>query len=132
MARIPAALVLLICLATPGLSQQLLAEYNTTLWPEDARNSKGRPLGDVCAIVQQDRANFHRFGIRHPGDESDPVFGSQHARARIAGNCRYSRDWIERYIRDTLLGRGEPVYIWVRIYGRGGQPAYLVIQEGAG
>ena len=124
------AMIFGACLtASPSVAQELIAEYYTSLGVEDMRNSQGQRLGDFCAVVQQDRANFHRFGIRHDGDQSDPIFASREMRARIAGRCRimpgseYLPEWV-------LTGRSR--YIWVRVYGIGGQPTELLISEGAG
>ena len=45
-----------------GLDDDFMFSYFTWLSPRDTYNSRGAPLNDVCAIVQQDRANVHKFG----------------------------------------------------------------------
>lgn len=60
------------------------AYYTTLIGAEDMRNSSGIPLNSLGGMIQQDRANYHRFGIRHPGDSSDPYFADPALRARIA------------------------------------------------
>ncbi|MEM6467203.1 MAG: hypothetical protein AAF679_11965, partial [Pseudomonadota bacterium] len=45
-------------------AQSLLVEYYALLGPADAASSRGAELDDLCAIVQQDRANWHRFNKR--------------------------------------------------------------------
>ncbi|MCI5097811.1 MAG: hypothetical protein MRY77_15975 [Rhodobacteraceae bacterium] len=66
-----------ISVAGPAQAQeQVLGYYMALLGPQDRMNSRGVPLSDARAIVQQDRANFHRFGIRHADDQYDPWFSS--------------------------------------------------------
>ena len=57
--------------------------YMAYLGPEDLVNSSGVRLTSVPAIVAQDRANFHRFGIRHSADQSDPWFANRGHRMAI-------------------------------------------------
>ena len=113
-------------------ADELIGEYTTWLSPQDARSSRGQPLNDICAIVQQDRANYHRFGLRDPGDGGASVFVSREARARITQDCRYAIEAFEPYAKETLLEKGEPVFVWVRVFGKGTQPAYVLVREGAG
>lgn len=80
---------------TFGLQAQVtVATYYAALGPQDYRNSSGAPLRDFGAILQQDRANYHRFNRRDPQDQGDPIFGDAGRRAMIpalfaAGN----NDW---------------------------------------
>ncbi|MEM1427848.1 MAG: hypothetical protein AAGG09_00145 [Pseudomonadota bacterium] len=127
-----AALALALVPAAEAAAADLIGEYTAWLSPRDAQSSRGQPLTDICAIVQQDRANYHRFGLRDPGDGADSLFGSQEARAQITQDCRYAIDGFEPYARERLLQNGEPVYIWVRVYGDGDRPAYVLVREGAG
>ena len=69
--------------ALPVVAQQTVAAYYTALGPQDYYNSSGTPLTDFGQVLQQDRANFHRFGRRDAYDESDPIFADPAARARI-------------------------------------------------
>ena len=69
-----------------GRDDGFMFQYYTTLSPHDTYNSRGAPLNDVCAIVQQDRANVHRFG--NPDRETpDSFFTNTERRAMIAGKC---------------------------------------------
>lgn len=95
----------------------------------DLRNSRGVPLGDFCAVVQQDRANVHRFGIRHELDDLDPIFHDRAARARIAATCRLAPG--SEYLPSSLAQYGSK-YIWVRVYGANGMPSLVLVSEGAG
>lgn len=61
--------------------------YNTELSMNDAFNSRGVPLEGWCALLQQDRANFHRFNKRDQYDETDPFFDNPERRAMMTGKC---------------------------------------------
>ncbi len=131
MKRILTALSVIAGLATagPGQAQQIIAEYYTMLIGADLRNSSGTPLTDFCAVVQQDRANYHRFGIRHDLDEWDPVFSNRAARARIAATCQLAGG--SEYLPSSLAQYGSK-YVFVRVYGSGGMPTLVLVAEGAG
>lgn len=114
----------------PVAAQEVIASYYATLSANDLRNSRGARLSDVGSILQQDRANFHRFGIRDDGDGHDPLFGSAALRARMPD--LYARGpGAPAYIVD-LLREGQSRFVHVRVIGRGGQPAYIEVFEGAG
>ena len=53
---------------------QLLDSYVTFIGPNDHFNSKGGRLTEPWQIIRQDRANYHRFRVRDPGDEGDIFF----------------------------------------------------------
>ena len=63
--------------------QVIVDSYTAEITPQDRVNSRGSALRDVGAILAQDRANFHRFGIRHPGDSPDSTFDNRQARANM-------------------------------------------------
>ncbi|MEM7644408.1 MAG: hypothetical protein AAF366_18060 [Pseudomonadota bacterium] len=75
-----AALVLSV---HPAAAQRTVAAYYAALGPQDYVNSRGQPLTSLGAVLQQDRANYHRFGRPDPFDEGDPYFGDPATRARI-------------------------------------------------
>lgn len=125
-----AAIATLTCLASPVVAQDFLGSYFTTIGPEDFYNSRGVWLSDACAVLQQDRANFHRFGIRHQGDQPDPFFTSTEARGVIGRDCRLQHQgqaYVARALRDGVVK-----YVMVQVYGYGGRPAFVTFQEGAG
>ncbi len=68
---------------TPVSAQELLDSYIARIGPDDHFNSRGVRLNSVAAIIRQDRANFHKFGIRDAEDEYDSYFGSKSNRARM-------------------------------------------------
>lgn len=73
----------MMALPSTGLADDLIADYYVELGPQDFYNSSGTRLTDTATIFAQDRANVHRFGIRHGGDSMDPVFSSREMRAQI-------------------------------------------------
>ena len=58
---------------------------SATIGPEDMRSSNGAQLTTIGAVLQQDRVDFHRFGIRQKGDSGDAIFNDQAKRALGAG-----------------------------------------------
>jgi hypothetical protein len=111
------ALAALLSLPLPAAAQQLLASYSAFIAPEDLRNSRGQGLRDPWAVLRQDRANFHRYGIRQFADEYDPVFLSADARAQMQRLVAQGR--IDPAARRVLRHGGGIVH--VRVYGQGRQ-----------
>ena len=128
MGRIGIVLVILLGFgAGAARAQDLMVEYYATLTPGDTYNSKGAPLGDVCAIVAQDRARVHRFG-NPDGDAPDGFFTTPARRAMIAERCDYdpNHHTVAR-IRSQYIG-----FVLVRVYGSGGVVSRVQILEAAG
>lgn len=116
-------------LAAPASADEILGSYYTSIGPNDFFNSRGVRLTDACAILQQDRANFHRFGIRDDGDQSDPYFRTPNARSVIGRNCRVYGG--SEYVA-VALHEGRRKYVYVEIHGVGGRPTHVMFAEGAG
>ncbi|MEA2958105.1 MAG: hypothetical protein QOJ58_3611 [Alphaproteobacteria bacterium] len=77
-------LVLFTAAATaPASAQQLKESYRAQLSERDHFNSNGERLRSAAAIIRQDRANFHRFGIRDSADQSDVFFTDVDNRAAL-------------------------------------------------
>lgn len=51
-----------------------IARYTCEIGREDLRSSTGKPLTTVADVLRQDRANVHRFKVRHPGDRDDETY----------------------------------------------------------
>ena len=128
MHRLLAALLLLL-MPVEARAQQVLGHYFARLGPQDMVNSSGARLTDFSAILQQDRANYHRFNRRDPDDTGDAFFASAAARAQIGRLCRVApgNDYIPREVL-----RGVPRYVHVRILGSGGRIIAIEVSEGAG
>lgn len=129
MRALAAFAVCLMMLAPMARAQALIGEYFALLGPADFYNSSGARLGDFGAILQQDRANYHRFGRRDDLDGWDPIFGDPAQRARIPQIWRIAPG--SEYIPGWVLS-GQTRYVWVRIFGYGSTPQFIVVSEGAG
>ena len=94
----------------PGQTQQLLESYVALLSERDHFNSNGQRLTTAAAIIRQNRANFHRFGLRNPGDEGDRFFADEGNRAtleRLLEHGRAEPGVISRIVNGTPLVRVE-------------------------
>jgi hypothetical protein len=107
-------LTILALMLLPAMSraEELIETYTAVLSERDHYNSSGERLKEAAAIIRQDRANFHKFGKRDKGDESDTFFA----------NVR-NREILEKFLnrgRSTASAlnaiiHGTPVVV-VRIY----------------
>ncbi len=57
--------------------------YVAVLSERDHFSSKGDRLTSAAAIIRQDRANYHKFGKRDPGDGDDRFFASANNREAL-------------------------------------------------
>ena len=67
-----------------------------------------------CAILQQDRANFHRFSKRDPDDETDPFFNTPERRAMMTGKCEVVKD-----PGAQIRSGNRQFYMTVQVFGNG-------------
>jgi S1-C subfamily serine protease len=107
------ALCLAINLPIRGDAQQLIASYTALLSEADHFNSKGQRLTTAAAIIRQNRANFHRFGIRSPEDQDDPFFASEGNRAAL--ERMLDRGRADQGVTDRIVN-GPPVLVRVDIF----------------
>lgn len=115
MIRILLAAAIALATVAQAQAEDLLEVYIAELGPDDHYNSKGQRLTHAWQIIRQDRANFHRYGIRDALDEGDSFFASIKNRAAA-----------ERMLRDGTISRGlsrrivnETVVVRVEIWGHG-------------
>ena len=114
----------LIPASAPAQDYNQIAYYTAVIGPEDLSNSRGAPLNDLGAVLQQDRANFHRFGIRHRGDGGDPVFDDRATRARIPALYREGGR-VPRL--EATVRRGETFRVSIFICGYGMRPTRIIV-----
>mgnify|MGYP003650370746 CR=1 FL=1 len=114
--------------ATGACAQSVMGTYSAYIGPQDMVSSSGKQLGSLCAMVQQDRANFHRFNRRDGSDGSDPVFYDKTLRGRIVNTCELTESGRNVYERAR---RGNPVFVTVRVLNDGGEMR-VVVSEQAG
>lgn len=107
-----------ILLSIQAFSSDYLCSYRARISQNDKFNSSGNYIATqyskdvVAAIIRQERANFHKFGVRDNEDEGDCVFASAENRSRL-----------ERWLASGSIGQatirrivdGNPV-IYVDIY----------------
>ena len=76
---------ILACITTmsSAFADTLRETYIAKLSTRDHFNSKGKRLTTAAGIIRQDRANFHKFGKRDTGDQSDKFFASASNRALL-------------------------------------------------
>lgn len=123
------AALLAISAPVAASAQQLIGSYYATLGPNDLYNSSGTRLSDFGAILQQDRANVHRFGIYDQGDQGDPYFGNRNVRSQIPNIWRYGAGG-QSIPGNLSAGYAQDIY--VEIYGYGSTVQYIVVSQGAG
>ena len=116
-------------LTPAAYAQQLIGGYYTVLGQQDHFNSRGARLTDIGAILQQDRANYHRFGRPNAGDQGDPFFWDANQRARIPSIWR-AGDGFNFVIESASPSFPTPIY--VEIYGFGSSVSFIVVNFGAG
>lgn len=106
-----------------------IASYGAYIGPEDMWNSSGQPVRNLGGVIQQDRANYHRFGIRHAQDDNDPVFSDPAMRARIPEMVAAGQG--DRGFFATWARNGQPFQVLVFVCGYGATPS-LVYLAGPG
>lgn len=102
-------------------AQELIASYTAHLSSQDHFNSRAIRLRNAAAIIRQDRANFHRFGIRDPADQWDSFFASKSNRARMESMLNNGSSG--RGVRSRIVN-GTPI-VRVEIYGYGNRGTYI-------
>lgn len=123
------AFLVSLCLPVAAQAQQLIGSYYAILGPQDHMNSSGVRLTDFGAILQQDRANFHRFGRRDDLDQFDPIFADGAQRARIPTFWTLGPRGSGL---PAFVASGNTSYVYVEIYGFGAVPSYIIVNQGAG
>ncbi|MDP5307400.1 hypothetical protein [Paracoccus spongiarum] len=111
--------------ASPAQEWTQFAYYLARIGPEDLRSSSGQPIRSLGGALQQDRANYHRFGIRHANDESDPVFANRDLRARIPAMVAAGGNDRGRLAR--MAREGRPFDVGVFVCGSGNTPSVIYI-----
>ena len=94
--------------ATASHAQQLIESYVALLSEADHFNSSGQRLTSAAAIIRQDRANYHRFGIRDPEDEEDTLFADEQNRQaleRMLERGHADPGVLSRIVNGTVLVR---------------------------
>ena len=105
-------------------ADRLIGSYTAYIGREDLFASDGVRLSQPWQILRQDRANVHRFGIRHSGDSGDSFFASANNRATMERMVMQGR--ISPAAARAIVTGGSLVE--VSIYGSGSTGRYLDIK----
>ncbi len=118
MYKLLGAAVLLAATLVPASAQSsisrsrgttLLDSYVAYVGEDDLYNSSGKRLDQPWQIIRQDRANFHRFGIRDRLDENDGFFAS--SANRDAMERMLARGTISNSARRAIVGGGAVIQV---------------------
>ncbi len=118
-----------ICIAFPVMAEDFMFSYNTELSSADAYSSSGQPLEGWCSLIQQDRANWHRFGKRDGDDQPDPFFDRPEHRAMIQGKCDVRANSFSDPGAQIRSGNRQ-FYLTVQVFGTGGQVTRIAFSDG--
>lgn len=116
-------LLTLALTAAPAAAQDLLEEYVAVIGGQDLYNSRGLRLVEPWQILRQDRANFHRYGLRDPGDQGDGFFADMGNRAAL--EQMLMRGKIDPVAARDIVAGGATVV--VRVWGRAGQGDFVTV-----
>ncbi|MBE9636310.1 hypothetical protein [Salipiger mangrovisoli] len=119
-------LALALLVGVGARAQEVLGRYTAMITPADQVNSNGQPLSQPSQILAQERANFHRFGIRQTEDTGDAYFGAREMRAELPRLL--SRGQMDSAARSIVMAGG---LVTVEILGQGGRPYALRVSGGA-
>lgn len=108
--------------SAPAFAQELIGSYSAVIGEADRQNSRGMSLSKVSDILTQDRANFHRFGIRQSGDLPDNYFDRRENRADFARLIRNGT--VDPDVAHEILHGAQPA-ITVDIFGYPGRAEYV-------
>ena len=92
-------------------ADRLVEEYNAYIGEEDLYNSNGEALTEPWQVIRQDRANYHRYGVRQPGDEGDGFFASAKNREQAERMIEYGT--IENRAARALLRGGSVINVQI-------------------
>jgi len=100
--------------------------YKAVIGNNDLQNSSGANLTTLGSMLRQDRANYHKFSRRDPGDEFDPVLADEKERAAFesATNAAYPDYFVDPLYWDAEFGTVFSVSYW-----RCGDAPRVVVEE---
>jgi hypothetical protein len=128
--RLSLALAAALACGAPVSAQQTITAYFMSIGPQDTVNSRGAPLTSFAQMVQQDRANFHRFGRADPADEGDGVFADRQMRAMIPALVgAYPRN---RHFEGRGAGRTNFADYLVSVCSTNGRISHIVLDYADG
>jgi hypothetical protein len=115
------AALLFAALLRPAAASQLIESYTAFLGSADHFSSTGTRLTTAAQVVRQDRANFHKFGIRDPQDTYEPLFADVNQR-------EYLEQMLERgHASPATLDRIVNSFVLIRVDVYADDDVYYVV-----
>ena len=123
-------LVWLFALSNVSAAEEYaLGTYKAYIGSEDLQSSRGVRLTNAAQILRQDRANVHKFGVVHPGDDTradgDHWFFQPAAREAMEGMLKNGGGIRSEVARKIVTGG---VHVLVTIYAIDGNFTSLRIK----
>ncbi len=111
--------------ALPMMAQagEVIGSYVAYIGRDDLYNSKGVRLSEPAQILRQDRANYHRFGIRDAGDEWDGFFDDYKDRATMERMIR--NGYISPAAARDIVAGGATVVVKILGHGSTGDSLHV-------
>jgi hypothetical protein len=103
----------------------IVASYKAHLSAQDHFSSNGSRLSNAAAVIRQDRANFHKFGLRDAQDQSDDFFAN--ASNREALEQMLNRGNINPTLSQEIIN-GRPIVI-VKVIRTSLGPYYIQVES---
>ncbi|WAJ27797.1 hypothetical protein [Antarcticirhabdus aurantiaca] len=113
-----------VVMAPRSRQPALLEAYTAYIGHDDLFNSSGVRLTRPAAILRQDRANVHAYGLRQRGDQGDAFFASQGNRAALEGMLSAGR--MAPAAARAIVDGGAVVR--VEVWGRGSVGDYIHVE----
>lgn len=114
----------LILAAPAAQAQELMGSYSAYIGSNDVYNSSGARLTKHWQVLRQDRANFHRYGIKDRDDEWDQFFDDSGRRGQLEALVKEGN--VPKWVAQAIVA-GE-IHVYVEIWGQGGFPYYVTVQ----
>lgn len=104
---------------------QMIESYTAFISDNDRFNSSGQALGNPAAIIRQDRANFHKLGMRDPQDQGDSFFKNTNNRAALEQMLNSGK--VSKQSKNAIMNGGVFVTISIFRKSNGGQYINVVV-----
>ena len=104
---------------------QMIESYTAFISDNDRFNSSGQSLGNPAAIIRQDRANFHKLGMRDPQDQGDNFFKNANNRATLEQMLNSGK--ISKQTRNAIMNGDVLVTVSIFRKSNGGHYVNVVV-----
>ena len=103
----------------------IVASYKAHLSAQDHFSSSGSRLSDAASVIRQDRANFHKFGLRDAQDQSDDFFANSSNREALEQMLK--RGNISPGLSEAIIN-GRP-FVIVKVIRTSTGPYYIQVES---